>query len=304
MFRLTVVWMVVFSIFPVTSVHPSNIETELFITVSELKLILSNPDPDLLVIDVRDHSTYTLEHVPTAINLPTNLIFNESGDPNRIAPLHQVKKYFSQAGIKNTDNIILYDDGLLKDAAYTFWVMETYGHKNIRVLDGGFPAWVSAKGTVTGTLSKRPVSNYIPTITPEYLASKLVTRLAVENNNIAIVDARTKEDYLGHSSKAERHGHIKGAMNIPWTENLDLSGNEPHLKSDHELAKLYNKLANKSETIAYCNRGRESALTYLILRRLGHKVSIYDGAWFEWGNDYQLPINNPAQTGQKTVNDK
>lgn len=256
---------------------------------------LNNPSA-LLVIDVRDPENYLLEHIPGAINLPVELTFNEQGDRNRIASLNQIRKYFSAAGITNNDPVVLYDEGLARDAAHVFWVMETYGHQNIRVLNGGMSAWKQLYPTSSAP-THRPASNYVPFIAPHHLSTKLTTRLAIDNDNVVVLDARDKDEYLGKKSQASRYGHIPGAVNIPWQENLQLRDGVHFIKPIADLQSIYTRVENANNVITYCNRGKESALSYLILRNLGYPASVYDGAWLEWGNDELLPIVTP-------VNDK
>ena len=237
-----------------------------------------------------------MDHLPGAINLPVELTFNNEGDPTRIASLQQIRELLSEAGINNTDYLILYDDGLLKDAAHVFWVLETYGQKKLSVLDGGIAGWVAQHGELTRVVKPRPPSQYIPNIATHRLTTELATLLAIRNPNVSIIDARDQQEYLGIVSRARRKGHIAGAISIPWTNNLDENAQVHNVKPKATLQSLYNNIDKHNQVITYCNRGKESAVTYLVLRNLGYNVSVYDGAWLEWGNDDHLPI----ETGEKT----
>ena len=103
-----------------------------------------------------------------------------------------------------------------------------------------------------------------------------------------IVDAREAEEYLGIKSDSRRYGHIPGAINIPYEKNFTDDGTA--LRPFSELAKVYGGIDRNKKVITYCNKGRHSALEYFVLRQLGYDVSAYDGSWYEWGNDMQLPI--------------
>ena len=116
------------------------------IDCATLKQHLLHSDPNLLLVDVRASDAYQHEHLPGAINLPVEQTFNQHGDRTRIASLEQFRELLSQDGVKNTDYVVLYDDGTFRDAAHVFWVMETYGHNKLSVLDGGIAAWVAQHG--------------------------------------------------------------------------------------------------------------------------------------------------------------
>lgn len=271
------------------------------IDVSTLKTLLARPAPAPVLVDVRDNNTYDLEHLPGAVNVPVEHTFNETGDRSRIASLQQIRKLLSIAGIKNSDYLVLYDDGSLKDAAHVFWVLETYGHKKLSVLDGGVAAWTAQHGKLTGIETLRQKSQYIPNIATHRLSTKLATLLGIKNSKVEIIDARVYAEYVGLKSASRRKGHIPGAISIPWKENLARDKPYPQLKSTRKLHALYHALDKKEHIITYCNRGKESAVSYLVLRDLGYNVSIYDGAWLEWGNDDQLPIATGAKPyGVKT----
>lgn len=264
------------------------------IELANLKARLARHEADLLLIDVRNSADYQHNHLPGAINLPAELTFNQKGDHTRIASLQQIRKLLSQLGVRNQDYLVLYDNGMLKNAAHVFWVLQTYGQKKISVLDSGINGWIADHNPLTQQVTTRPASNYIPSISTHRLATELATRLAMNNPYVAIIDARTHKEYLGLSSRAKRKGHIPHAINIPWSENLTHLTTVPHLKSWRALQSLYGMLHPNEQVIAYCNRGKESAVTYLVLRNLGYQVSVYDGAWLEWGNDEHLPIVDPS----------
>lgn len=257
--------------------------------LASLKAKLARHVPNLLLVDVRNHSDYLRGHIPGAINLPVKLTINQAGK-NGIASLQQIRKVLSQAGILHSDYLVLYDNGLLKNAAHVFWVLETYGHEKTSVLDSGYPGWIADHGNVSRQVITLPPSDYVPSISSHYLSTELATLIASRNRHVQIIDARSHREFIGLVSSARRKGHIINAINIPWEDNLAQTQPYPKLKSRKALHKLYGMLHPGEHVIAYCNRSMESAVTYLALRRLGYPVSIFDGAWHEWGNDKDLPI--------------
>lgn len=246
-------------------------------------------DTDLLIIDTREATLYEQAHIPGAINIPVNETFAASSNTYRVAGLPQIKALFSRHGINHHDNIIVYDDGRFIDAARFFWVLEVYGHEHVSLMDGGIPQWLQAGLPIENEPRQRPATTYIPTISHQRLTTKMAMQIALSNSAVHIIDARTHEEYSGEKSIADRSGHIPGAVNIPWLVNMHEMSGLQKLLSDAELAEHYQAYQGQ-QVITYCNRGKQSALTYFTLRHLGYDVSVYDGAWLEWANDQSLPI--------------
>ncbi len=118
-----------------------------------------------------------------------------------------------------------------------------------------------------------------------------------------LIDIRSPREYAGEIFAPEgiqelsvRAGHIPGAINIPWGQNVREDGT---FKSIDELRALYAGLGIDGSTpiITYCRIGERAALTWFVLHELlGYDVALYDGSWTEYGNVVGLPIENPAGT--------
>ena len=264
-------------------------ETSFMLLVSPDWLNNNLTHRNLLIVDTRDPESYALAHIPGAINIPVEKTFAISDTTYRVGGLHQIKELFSQHGINRTDHIVVYDDGKLIDAARLFWVLEVYGHQRVSLMDGGISHWVNNGLPTEMEKNLRKPTDYIPTIDHQRFTSKMAMQLALSNPAVSIIDARTQNEYAGSESIADRAGHIPGAINIPWTNNMKQAGGLINLLGNSELTQHYHDHKDK-RIITYCNRGKQSALTYFTLRHLGYDVSVYDGAWLEWANDQSLPI--------------
>lgn len=116
-----------------------------------------------------------------------------------------------------------------------------------------------------------------------------------ENSDVVIIDTREAVEYQGVESTASRSGHIPTAGSIPKNNNLEVRNGIFYIKSLSSLEDLYQGVDEFSRVILYCNGVRESSITYMALRLLGRKVSVYDGGWREWGNNPGLPIVTSVQ---------
>lgn len=269
-------------------------ESELLVEASWLQKHIK--DDKLTLIDTRHPDLYEQGHLPGAINLPVDDTFNPTDKSFLVAPISHIQKLFSQAGIKKDDHLVFYDHGNFIDAARAFWVFEIYGHQKLAILNMGYTGWVEQSLPISYTAHTRPVSNYVPTVLPQRLATKFSTRMGIENPDLVLVDVRTPEEYAGEKTIASRAGHIPNAINIPWDENLSGDGNDVRIVDLKKLGAQYDDLIGDRSVITYCNRGKQSALMYFVLRALGYNVAGYDGSWLEWGNDQRLPIIAPQET--------
>lgn len=248
---------------------------------------------DLLVLDVRNAEQYADGHIPGAVNLPVNKTFRQSGRTDRVAGPVYIQQLLGNAGVDRSKHVVVYDDGRFIDAGRMFWVLEVYGHQGVQLLDGGFSAW-EALGLAISTETSLPEAKaFFAVAQPDKLVTKLSMRLATKNNDVTIIDARSAKEFSGKKSISNRFGHIPQAINIPWDANLTEDTNTPFIREITELQELYAGLDRSKKIVTYCNKGKQSSFSYFILREMGYDVAHYDGSWFEWSMDSNLPIVGP-----------
>ena len=248
---------------------------------------------NFVVIDVRPPEKYQEGHIDGSINIPVDNTFDKTNNVGLLAPISSIQDLFSKKGVTNEMELVLYDNGDFIHAARLFWVLEVFGHQKVSLLNSGYQGWVKQGLPVSRQIHELPPNNYVPAISSDRLATAFSTRLAIEDKNKTILDVRSPEEYLGKKSKSSRFGHIPRAINIPWDKVIDKSLEEPKLFELNKLSQIYGDIDKESRVIAYCNKGKQSGLTYFILRNLGYDVAAYDGSWSEWGNDSSMPIVGP-----------
>lgn len=247
-------------------------------------------DSSVTIIDARDHQAYRKSHIRGAVSLPVAATFGPVPRADLVAPLASLRKLFSDAGISSDTNVVIYDAGSFIDAARLVWILEASGHQRVAILDGGFAGWQMIAGaSETPEVVPLP-ARFVPAANPERVATKLSTRLAINNPNVTIIDARSNAEYQGKKSHTARKGHIPSAINIPWNRNFAEVNGVKRLKDLDALRAIYADVDPSKKVIAYCNKGKQSALTHFIMRELGYDVAAYDGSWYEWSNDDKLPI--------------
>ncbi len=247
---------------------------------------LSNNLDSYTVLDARSLKLYKKNHIKGALNLPATTTYENSKINGHIVNPNKFQEIARRLGLSIKTPIVIYDDGSFFDSGRVFWVLETYGFKNLKILDLGFDNWVKEKYEISTKSPQPKSSNYIAKIDNTKFATKFATLIATKNPNEIIIDARRPQFYEGKRSIAKRYGHIPTAISIPSFSNL----NKNHIKSLEELKKTYKNIDKNKKIIIYCSKGKVSSLTYFALRELGYKVANYDSSWQEWGSDLTLPI--------------
>ena len=249
-----------------------------------------------LLLDLRPPEAYTAGHVPGAIHIDLWGVSLIDTDP---APLNafmwMIEHVLAVHGVDAATPIVVYDEQSGVRAARAFWFLEYFGHPSIRLLDGGFNAWIAEGLPVTREAGPAPKSEWTGGRLDHTLATWREVREAVEKGDAVILDTRSDGEYTGSVVRARRAGAVPGAVHIEWTRNLTPSGD---YKPAAELKQMYEDagVTPDREVIAYCQGGYRAAHSYLALRLLGYpRVRMYIGSWKEWGDREDLPIERPKQ---------
>ncbi|HEX6702390.1 MAG TPA: sulfurtransferase [Gaiellaceae bacterium] len=212
----------------------------------------------------------------------------------------QFEQLLGRLGISNTTTVVLYGDRNNWFAAYAYWYLKTYGHQDVRILDGGRQKWIDEGRELTTDVPSRAPTTYRAADRDETIrAYRDAVRQGIGDDTKALVDVRSPQEYSGEliappgyeQEGAQRAGHIPTAKSIPWAQAVRDDGT---FKSADELRELYESkgITPGKAITAYCRIGERSAHTWFVLRELlGYQhVRNYDGSWTEWGNLVDVPI--------------
>jgi thiosulfate/3-mercaptopyruvate sulfurtransferase len=217
-------------------------------------------------------------------------------------------------GVDAGTRVVVYDSGIGVNASGSWFFLQLYGVKDVRILDGGLASWKAKGGPVeTGPAAKPAAKAFTPQVRWEMVASvDEVKKATADSAHYLLLDARhTLDEYSGKQllpamsspgkeQTVKRGGAIPTAVFSPWSKyagNKDGQPGKPTLKDGPELQKQLEKLKKNgydpSKTvISYCHVGLgRGSFQYLALKRAGHeKTKVYVGSWDEWGNDPSLPL--------------
>jgi thiosulfate/3-mercaptopyruvate sulfurtransferase len=259
---------------------------------------LSDPKIRLVEVDV-DTTGYDQGHIAGAVgwNWQTQLQDNIRRD---LISKQALEQLLGQSGISSDTTIILYGDNNNWFAAYALWQLKYYGHKDVRLMNGGRKKWLEEKRPLSTDSAKVTPTTYRATGPDESLRARKENIFAVieKTRGGQLVDVRSVDEFTGKiiappgmNETAQRAGHIPTAANIPWAQAANEDGT---FKSADQLKQLYEgKGVNGSgEVIAYCRIGERSSHTWFVLKYLlgYNNVKNYDGSWTEWGNLIGAPI--------------
>jgi thiosulfate/3-mercaptopyruvate sulfurtransferase len=256
-------------------------------------------DPKVRVIEVDpDTTAYAQAHIPGAVgwNWETDL---QDQVRRTLAGKEQFEALCSRAGITPETTVIVYGDNNNWFAAWALWQFKIYGHKDVRLMNGGRKKWIAERRPTTTEVKEYPRTQYRAQ-EPDWSlrARRDQVMQVVEKGGANLVDVRSPDEYTGKviappgmNETAQRGGHIPGAANIPWAMSANEDGT---FKSPEDLKAIYEGrgVTPDKETIAYCRIGERSSLTWFVLKYLmGYpNVRNYDGSWTEWGNLVDAPI--------------
>ncbi len=235
---------------------------------------LTDPVVRFVEVDV-DTTSYEQSHLPGAVawNWTSQLA---DGIRRDIAGRAEFSTLLSESGIGPDTTIVLYGDNNNWFAAWAYWQLKLFGHRDVRILNGGRRFWLDAGLPVTTDVPAYATTGYElgePDFALRAYRDDILPRLG--DPTLALVDVRSPAEFNGEiiappgmSETAQRAGHIPGAASIPWAQTVREDGT---FKSRDELANLYEAkgITSDKDVIAYCRIGERSSHSWFVLHELG-----------------------------------
>jgi thiosulfate/3-mercaptopyruvate sulfurtransferase len=261
-------------------------------------------DPRWVVVDCRfvltdpaaGQRAYAAGHIPGAryAHLDNDLCSPVTPASGRHPlPYPQVlAEKLGRRGIDKTSQVVVYDDTFGAMAARLWWLLRWLGHEAVALLDGGFPKWQREGRPITPEMPMIQARQFHPTINNAMWVDAGYVEQMHERNDGVLIDARADIRFRGDVEPLDKvAGHIPGAINIPYEDNLDFSG---EFMSDEALRELYLAAMNNiapDRVVQMCGSGVTACHNILAMEHAGLAGSkLYAGSWSEWITDASRPV--------------
>ena len=263
------------------------------LSVHELAALL--PESPLLLdcrFDLADpeegRREYHVSHIPGAYylhldeDLSSPIVAGKTGRHPLPDPAKFAQKLAS-LGLTPERPVVAYDDKGGGIAARAWWLLKSIGHDKVAVLDGGYPFWVIAgQATASGAEEASPAGPYPLTSSGEcFTCDRAQVEALREDEEYVLIDSRTADRYSGENEPIDPvAGHIEGAINLPWPENLD----GKNFKSKEELRERFSALKDEpQQNVFYCGSGVTACHNVLAYYyAFGKMPALYPGSWSEY----------------------
>ncbi len=266
---------------------------QVLITAAELTALIEAGDP-VALLDVRwrldepdGRATYLQGHLPGAVyvsledELSDHTVTGRGRHP--LPSGASLEEAARRWGIRQDSVVLVYDDWKRAGSARAWWVLGAAGLPDVRILDGGLPAWRSSGGRLeTGPVNPEPGN--VTVLHEDLYNGARPTLTADQTGTVTLLDARAPERFRGDVEPIDPvAGHIPGAKNLPSTAVLADDGT---FLDDGALAGL----VDDGRLGAYCGSGVTAAVAIAALTAAGREVALYPGSWSEWCSDPSRPI--------------
>jgi thiosulfate/3-mercaptopyruvate sulfurtransferase len=286
------------------------------ITVDELARLQAGAEMALL--DVRWRlggppgiDLYLAGHIPGAVFADLDRDLSAPPGPGGRHPMPATADFeaaMRRAGVRDDRPVVVYDDADSTAAARAWWLLRYFGHPSVRVLDGGYRAWMAAgrqvesgpSGTSAPGAPGAPGASSAPgdfTARPGHMELLDAAAAGTLARTGLLLDARAGERYRGDTEPVDPvAGHIPGAVSAPTAENVQPDGT---FRSAADLAARFAGLgaADGAAVGAYCGSGVTAAHEVLALSLGGIPAALYVGSWSEWITDPARPVATGTAAG-------
>jgi thiosulfate/3-mercaptopyruvate sulfurtransferase len=238
---------------------------------------------------------YLAAHVPGAVFFDVDAVSDHSNPlPHMFPSAEQFGRDVGALGISNADTVVVYDSGGWVAAPRVWWMLLSYGHRNVRVLNGGLKKWRAEGRPVESGEVKASPASFKASYDPKRVRSREQMLANVGSRAEQVIDARAADRFEGRAPEPRpgiRSGHIPGSRNLPYSKLFDAATGA--MKPLEELRNAFTGAGVKLEApiVTSCGSGVSAGVLTLALYRIGiTDTALYDGSWSEWGQASGPPI--------------
>jgi thiosulfate/3-mercaptopyruvate sulfurtransferase len=231
---------------------------------------------------------YLAAHIPGAVYFDVDAVSDHSNPlPHMFPSAEQFGRDAGGLGVSNADTVVIYDAGGWVAAPRAWWMFLSYGHRDVRILNGGLKKWrAEGRPVESGEVKAKPA-----TFKASYDARRVrsIEQMIanVANRAEQVIDARAADRFEGRAVEPRagiRSGHIPGALNLPYNNLFDAATGTMKPLDDLRKAFAGAGVDTAKPIVTSCGSGVSAAVLTLALYRIGvEDTALYDGSWSEWG---------------------
>jgi len=238
---------------------------------------------------------YLAAHLPGAVYFDVDAVSDHSNPlPHMYPSAEQFGRDVGGLGVSNADTVVVYDSGSWVAAPRAWWMFLSYGHSNVRILNGGLKKWkAEGRKVESGEVKPKPAT-FKASYDPKRVRSIEQMVANVASRAEQVIDARAADRFEGRAAEPRpgiRSGHIPGARNVPYGQLFDAATGA--MKPLDDLRKAFTGAGVNLDApiVTSCGSGVSAGVLTLALYRLGiTDTALYDGSWSEWGQAGGPPI--------------
>lgn len=275
------------------------------VTTSWLAAHLDDPDVRVVEVDEDSAAYYTSGHIPGAGALDWSRELQAEGSRDVVGPA-EFAALAGARGIGPDSTVVLYGGNHNWFAAFAYWLFRYYGHRDVRLLDGGRIRW-TMDGLPLVDDEPQPTAVDYPTPSAHPEIRTLREEVLAADPSTVYIDVRSVDEYSGRliapahlpQEGGQQRGHIPGAVSIPWNRAV---GRDGTFRDEASLREIYAAplaaVERGGKVVSYCRIGERSSHTWFVLHELlgVNAATNYDGSWVEYGSLIGAPVERSSHS--------
>lgn len=255
-------------------------------------------DPGVRIIDCAVLEAYRRAHIPGAVHLPVHYYIKEAGPPGAdhgtfVMPPAEFEGLMGRLGVSNDTLVVTYDDNNALVAARLWWVLNYYGHTNVKVLNGGWHRWLTEGRPITFHATRPKPASFTARPNPDLIADAEHLKARIGDPGCQILDARTDAEWDGTNDRGNRRvGRVPGAKHLEWVRFVETADTRRFLPAE-AIERLLAEagFTRGRATITYCQGGIRAAHAAFAMTLVGYDdIRVYDGSMRDWANRDDTPL--------------
>jgi thiosulfate/3-mercaptopyruvate sulfurtransferase len=231
---------------------------------------------------------YLAAHIPGAVYFDVDAVSDHSDPlPHMFPSAEQFGRDVGGLGVSNGDTVVIYDSGSWVAAPRVWWMFLSYGHRDVRIPNGGLKKWRAEGRPVESGEAKASPGTFKASYDAKRVRSIEQMIANVKSRAEQVIDARAADRFEGRAAEPRagiRSGHIPGALNLPYNNLFDVATGTMKPLDDLRKAFADAGVDTAKPIVTSCGSGVSAAVLTLALYRLGiENTALYDGSWSEWG---------------------